>query len=174
MNPQILNPEWQFKNQPAQPVDVLRHDSVPDAISKPAPLKPVITATDSVTINEENSPETLQNDNSAVGQAEEKPDQTEEKPDQTNESPIIQKKRVGQLLIKFTTDESCKLKISNLDLDEVIDWDLSQDDNGTLYLKPGKYLILATSMIDSSKRKTYNFDVKAGSSNTVQSLRISF
>jgi hypothetical protein len=81
---------------------------------------------------------------------------------------------VGQLLIKFTTDESCKLKITNLDLDEVIDWDLSQDDNGTLYLKPGKYSILATSVIDSSKRKTYHFDVKPGSSNAVQSLRISF
>ena len=181
LNPQILNPEWQFKNQPAQPVDVQRHDSVPDAISKPAPLKPVIKATDSVTTNEVNPPETLQNDNSAVGGAEEKPDQTEAKHeqtetkhDQTNEPPINQKKRVGQLLIKFTTDESCKLKITNLDLDEVIDWDLSQDDNGTLYLKPGKYSILATSVIDSSKRKTYHFDVKPGSSNAVQSLRISF
>jgi hypothetical protein len=174
LNPQILNPEWQFKNQPAQPVDVLRHDSVPDAIIMPAPLKPVIKTTDSVTINKENPQETLQDDNSAVGQAEEKPDQAETKPDQTNEPPINQKKRVGQLLIKFTTDESCKLKITNLDLDEVIDWDLSQDDNGTLYLKPGKYSILATSKIDSSKRKTYNFDVKPGSSTAVQSLRISF
>ncbi len=202
LNPQKLNPEWQFKNQPAQPVDV--HDSVPDAIIKPAPLKPVIKATDSVTKNKENPQETLQNpvtikkenpqetlqnsvtknkenpqetlhnDNSAVGQAEEKPDQTEAKPDQTNEPPINQKKRTRQLLIKFTTDESCKLKITNLDLDEVIDWDLSQYDNGTLYLKPGKYSILATSMIDSSKRKTYNFDVKAGSSNAVQSLQIKF
>jgi serine/threonine protein phosphatase PrpC len=160
LNPRTLNPEWQFKNQPAQP-------SVPDAIIKPAPVKPVIKTTDSVTINNENPEETLQNDNSAVGQ-------DEEKPDQKNEPPINQKKRVRQLLIKFTTDESCKLKITNLDLDEVIDWDLSQYDNGTLYLKPGKYSILATSMINSSKSKTYNFDVKPGSSNAVQSLRISF
>ncbi len=167
INPRTLNPEWQFKNQPAQPVDALRHDSVPDAITKPAPLKPVIKTTDSVTIIKENPQETLQNDNSLV-------DQTEEKPDQTNELPINQKERVGQLLIKFTTDESCKLKITNLDLDEVIDWDLSQYDNGTLYLKPGKYSILATSMIDSSKSNTYNFDVKPGFPNAAQSLRIRF
>jgi PPM family protein phosphatase len=177
LNPRTLNPEWQFKNQPAQSVDVLRHDSVPDAINMSVPLKPVIKTTDSVTINKENHQETLQNDDSSVGTLQNDNSsvgQAEEKPDQTNELPINQKKRVGQLLLKFTTDESCKLKIANLDLDEVIDWDLSQYDNGTLYLKPGKYSILATSMIDSSKSKTYHFDVKPGSSNAVQSLRISF
>jgi len=84
------------------------------------------------------------------------------------------KKQVAQLLIKFTTDESCKLKITNLDLDEVIDWDLFQNDNGTLYLKPGKYSIVATSVIDGSKTKSYNFDVKSGYSHTMQNLHISF
>ena len=79
-----------------------------------------------------------------------------------------------QLMIKFTTDESCKLKITNMDLDEVIDWDLSDNDNGTIYLKPGKYSIVATSVINSSKTKTYNFDVKPGSAHTTQNLHITF
>ena len=100
--------------------------------------------------------------------------QAEEKPDQTNQTPIGQKKRVGQLLIKFTTDETCKLKITNLDLDEVIDWDLSKNDNGNIYLKPGKYSIVATSEINKSKTKTYDFDVKPGGANTSQNIHIRF
>jgi protein phosphatase len=150
-----------------QPVDVLRDDSVPSAIVMSAPRKPILTVTDSVKSNSESPQEAPQNDNSAAIQ-------TEEKPEQTNQTPIGQKKRVAQLLIKFTTDESCKLKITNIDLDEVIDWDLSQHDNGTIYLKPGKYSIVATSVIDSSKTKTYNFDVKPGYSHTTQNLHIRF
>ena len=150
-----------------QPADVLHDDSVPNAIVMSAPRKPILKKTDSVKNNSENPPEVPQNDNSAANQA-------EEKPEQTNQTPIVQKKRVGQLLIKFTTDESCKLKITNIDLDEVIDWDLSQNDNGTIYLKPGKYSIVATSVINSSKTKTYNFDVKPGDTHTTQNLHINF
>jgi hypothetical protein len=98
---------------------------------------------------------------------------TEEKPEQTSQTPIAQKKRVAQLMIKLTTDEECKLKITNMDLNEVIDWDLSPNDNGTIYSKPGKYSIAATSVINSSKTKTYNFDVN-GYAHTTQSIRIRF
>ena len=77
-------------------------------------------------------------------------------------------------MIKLTTDESCKLKITNMDLDEVIDWDLSKNDNGTIYLKSGKYSIVATSVISSSKTKTYNFDVKSGYAHNTQNLHIKF
>jgi hypothetical protein len=59
-------------------------------------------------------------------------------------------------------------------LDEVIDWDLSQDDNGKIYLKPGKYSIVATSVIDSFKTKAYNFDVKPGNTHTTRNLHIRF
>jgi len=175
-NARISNPASIYRNQTTQPVnvlrddsvpraivmsaprkqqgDVLRDDSVPRAIVMSAPRKPILTVTDTV-------------DNSAAIQ-------TKEKPEQTNQTPIDQKKRVAQLLIKFTTDESCKLKITNIDLDEVIDWDLSQDDNGKIYLKPGKYSIVATSVIDGSKTKTYNFDVKSGDAHTTQNLHIKF
>jgi hypothetical protein len=151
----------------SQPVEVQHDDSVPNAIVMTAPRKPIPMVTDTVKSKSENPPETPQNDHSAAIQ-------TEEKPEPTNQTPIIQKKRVAQLLIKFTTDESCKLKITNIDLDEVVDWDLSQNDNGTIFLKPGKYSIVATSVISNSKTKTYNFEVKPGSAPTTQNLHISF
>jgi serine/threonine protein phosphatase PrpC len=150
-----------------QPVDILRDDSVPRAIVMSAPLKPILTKTDSVKKNSENLHAVPQNDNSAVNQ-------TKEKPEQTNQTSLVQKKRVAQLMIQLTTDESCKLKITNIDLDEVFDWDLSQDDNGSIYLKPGKYSIVATSVIDGSKTKTYNFDVKPASTHSTQNLHIKF
>jgi serine/threonine protein phosphatase PrpC len=150
-----------------QPVDALRDDSVRGAIVMTSPPKPILALTDSVKNNSENPPAASQNDKSAAIQA-------EEKPEQTNQTAIGQKKRVAQLLIKLTTDESCKLKITNMDLDEVIDWDLSPNDNGSIYLKPGKNSIVATSVIDSSKTKTYNFDVKPGNAHTTQNLHIRF
>jgi hypothetical protein len=148
-------------------VDVLRDDSVPSAIIISPPRKPIPTLTDSVKNNIKKPQPTPQNDNSADIQ-------TVEKPVQTNQTPIRQNRPSAQLLIKLTTDESCKLKITNIDLDEVIDWDLSQNDNGTIYLKPGKYLIVATSVIDRSKTKTYNFDVKPGYAHTTENLHIRF
>ncbi len=123
--------------------------------------------TDSIKNNRENTPAVPLNDDSADNQA-------EEIPEQTNQTSTGQKKQVTQLMIKFTTDDSCKLKITNIDLDEVFDWDLSQNDNGTIYLKPGKYSIVATSANDESKTKTYDFDVKSGDAHTAQILHIRF
>ncbi len=182
-------PEPKFVNQTTKPADVLREDSVPRAIvisaprSKPedvlrddsvpraivmsAPGKPILKITDSVKITSKNPEPAPQNDNSTDVLS-------EEKPGQTNQIPTRQKKRVAQLSIKFTTDDSCKLRITNIDLNEVFDWDLSQNDNGTIYLKPGKYSIVATSVIDGSKTKTYNFDVKSGDAHTVQNIHIGF
>ena len=160
-------PIREYRNQSTQPVDVLRDDSVPGAIVMSAPPTPSLTVADSEKNNNENSQPTPQNDNSAAIQA-------KEKSEQTNQTPIDQKKPVSQLLIKLTTDESCKLKITNMDLDEVIDWDLSKNDNGTIYLKSGKYSIVATSVISSSKTKTYNFDVKPGNAHYTRNLHIKF
>jgi len=159
-------PAPEYRNQTTQPVDVLRNDSVHSAIVISAPRKPILKVPDSVKNNSEN-PQIPHNDNSTAIHA-------EEKPDQTNQIPIGQKKGVGQLLIKFTTDESCKLKIKNIDLDEVIDWDLSKNDNASIYLKPGKYSIVVTSEIDASKTRTYDFDVKSGGAHTSQNLHIRF
>jgi hypothetical protein len=164
--PAVTDSEKNISEKP-QPVDVLRDDTVPSAIVMSPPRKPIPVVADSVKSNSEKPQPTPQNDNSADIQS-------EEKPEQTNQTPISQKKPVGQLLIKLTTDESCKLKITNIDLDEVIDWDLSPNDNGTIYLKPGKYSIVATSEISSSKTKAYYFNVKPGQANTRQNIRIRF
>jgi PPM family protein phosphatase len=155
-----------YKNQTTQPADVLHEDSVPSAFVMSARRKTIPKATDPVKKNSENPPAALQNDNSAAIPDEEKSGQTE--------TPVDQRKTVAQLMIKLTTDESCKLKITNIDLDQVIDWDLSENDDGTLYLKPGKYSIVATSEISSSKTKTYDFDVKPGFAHPTQNLHISF
>ncbi len=159
-------PAPKYINQTTQPVNAVRNDSVPSAIVMSAPRKPVLPVTDSVKNNSEN-PQIPQDDNSAAIQA-------NEEPDQTNQTPISQKKREAQLSIRFTTDESCKLKITNIDLDEVIDWDLTQDDNGIIFLKPGKYSIVATSVVNSSKTKTYNFDVKPAKAHATQNIHIGF
>ena len=137
------------------------------AIVQPLPREAILPVTDSVKKNGENPRTGPQNDSLTNIQI-------EEKQEQTNQTPTRQKESAAQLLIKFTTDESCKLKITNIDLDEVIDWDLSQYDNGTLYLKPGKYSIVATSVISSSKAKTYLFDVNPGNIHTTQNLHIRF
>jgi protein phosphatase len=131
------------------------------------PPKPVPPATDSVKSNIQNPPAAVQKDTSAGIPI-------EEKPVQANQVLIGQHEPVAQLLLKFTTDEACKLKITNTDLDQVINWDLAQNDNGTLYLKPGKYSITATSVNDSTKSKTYQFDVKPGSANSSKNLDIRF
>jgi PPM family protein phosphatase len=146
--------------QTTQPGDALHEDSVPNAIVMSAHRRATFTATDSVKNRNENPSTTRQNDPSTA--------------DQDEETATDPKKQVAQLMLKLTTDEACKLKITNIDLDQVIDWDLSQNDDGTLYLKPGKYSIVATSEISSSKSKTYDFDVKPGSAHTRQNLHIRF
>jgi serine/threonine protein phosphatase PrpC len=155
-----------YKNQTMQPADVQHEDSVPSAFVVSTRRKPVLTATDSVKNNSKNPPAAPQDDKSAAIPDEEITGQ--------KETPMDQRKQVAQLMIKLTTNESCKLKITNIDLDQVIDWDLSQNDEGTLYLKPGKYSIVATSEISSSKTKTYDFDVKPGYTHSKQNLHIKF
>jgi len=161
------DPAPEYKKETTQPVDILLDDTVPSAFVMPRSRKPIPAVTDSVKSNSEKPQPATQNGNSADIQ-------TEEKPEQTIQIPIDRNRPVAQLLIKFTTDESCKLKITNTDLDEVIDWDISQNDISTIYLKPGKYSIAATSVIDGSKTKTYNFDVKPGDAHTTQNLHIRF
>ncbi|HTB24123.1 MAG TPA: protein phosphatase 2C domain-containing protein [Puia sp.] len=159
-------PEPAYKKQTTLPGDVLREDSVPSAFVISTHRKPVLKATDSVKNIGKNPPAAPPDENSAAVSDEENTGQTE--------TPADQRKQVAQLMIKLTTDESCKLKITNIDLNQEIDWDLSQNDDGTLYLKPGKYSIVATSEISSSKTKTYDFDVKPGYAHTKQNLHIRF
>jgi PPM family protein phosphatase len=167
-------PEYQKDTSKVQPVDVLRRDTVPSALLVLPHREPIPAVTDSVKTNGKKPKPTPQNNDSADIQTVAEPEQTNKTPRQTDPTPISQKEPVGQMLIKFTTDESCKLEIRNMDLDNVIDWDLSGNDNGTIYLKPGKYTIVATSVISSSKTKTYNFDVIPGGRNTTQNIHIRF
>jgi serine/threonine protein phosphatase PrpC len=161
-NARTSNPSPTYVNQTTQPPDVLHEDSVPNAIVMTAHRKAVPAPTDAAKNNGGNPPATPQGDRPEI------------QDDEADQTALDQRKRVAQLMIKLTTDESCKLKITNKDLDQVIDWDLSQNDDGTLYLKAGKYSIVATSEITSSKTKTYDFDVKPGSAHTRQNLHIRF
>ncbi len=177
-------------NKTSRPADTLKEESVPSAIvmiaprynksevkpkdsvaSAPvilAPTKPVVPKTDSVKRIVIETPVVP------------KVDRPVALPPEPAEKPAIKQitgtdiKRPAQMLIKFSTDESCKLTITNTDLDEVVNWDLAQNDNGNIYLKPGKYSIVATSVSNSSKTKTFHFDVKPGQTYTAQNLRISF
>jgi PPM family protein phosphatase len=168
-------PEPKYTNQTTQPVEVLREDTVPNALVISAPRKPIPAVTDSVKTKMESPQAAPQIDRSAAIQAEEPTKQTAIQAEEpTKQTPAVLKKRPPQLMIKLTTDESCKLKITNTDLNDVIDWDLSPNDNGTIYLKPGKYTILATSETNSSKTKTYNFDVSPGNTHNTQNIHIRF
>ena len=157
------DPTPKYRNQTTQPVVVQRNDTIPSAILMSAPR---YQPADALRADSKN-PQIPQNAHLA-------PIQAAEKQDHTIQTPTGQKKRVAQLSINFTADESCKIKITNLDLDEVIDWDLTQNDNGTIFLKPGKYSIVATSVGNSPKTKTYLFDVKPGNAHTTQNLQIKF
>jgi PPM family protein phosphatase len=178
--------EPKLSKETTHPVYVVRDDSVSNALFIQPPRKPSVVVIDTSKKNKiENlppeppasptpqapptpqDPPTPQKDNSPVIQP-------EEMPEPAKQAPVSQKKGEAQLLLKFSTDESCNLKITNIDLDEVINWDLSQNDNGNIYLKPGKYLIVATSVINSSKTKIYHFDVKPGNGRTTQNLHIQF
>jgi len=187
-----LTPE--YKKDTTQHLDALRDDSVPMAVVVARPrrqtptdtvksnyeiLPPTPAVTDTAKSKTEKAPPIIPEDVPADIQAEDKPEQAEsapirKKPEQSNETPVVQKKSMGQMLIKFSTDEACKLKITNIELDNVIDWDLAENDNGTIYLKPGRYSIVATSVSTGSKSQTYNFDVKYGETNATQSLHFRF
>jgi protein phosphatase len=176
------NPVTVYTPQTTQHVEALHEDSVPSALVMSAPRKPATKVIDSpksgiptpavvpqVTTPKEKAPEeaSFQEDSPVNPEG-------EVKPEPIKEVPVVRKKREPQLLLKLTTDESCKLEIRNTDLDQVINWDLSPNDNGTIYLKQGKYLIVATSVDNGSKSKTFNFEVKPGSAQTTQILHIRF
>ena len=164
-----LDPVPANMNQTTQPVDVVRHDSVASAISRPEPAKAKASATvkDSVKVNQD-KPQPIPEDESSIDI------RAASKSGQGGQAAKRQDKPTAQLKVKFTTDESCNLKIVNTSLDETIDWDLSSSDVGTIYLKPGKYSIVATSVSNHSKTKTYQFDVKAGEVHSTQNIHILF
>jgi PPM family protein phosphatase len=163
----IPTPKANPKNQTTRTVVAPHDDTVPSAFVVSLPRKPVPAAADSVKSNQENLLEAPQNNKLTAVQSDEKPERTDLKP-------TAQKKRVEELMIKLTTNESCKLKITNADLDQVIDWGLSPNDNGIIYLKPGKNSIVATSVLSNTKTKTYNFDVTPGQTHSPQNLHIKF
>lgn len=154
-----------YMNQTTQPMDVGRHDSVARAISRPDRAAPAPVAKDSVKSNPVKPPIVTPQDENSIDIRDAA---------KSGQNTTRQQKPAAQMKVKFTSDESCSLKIHNTDLDEAIDWDLSPNDVGTIYLKPGKYSIVATSVNDHSKTKTYQFDVKAGDAHSTQNVHISF
>ncbi len=188
--PRIADSAPKNPNLTAQPVYVPHDDTVPNAIvmiaprynksqvkqkdsiaSAPvilAPTKPAVAKTDSVkhaivqttVIPKADHPAAL-------------PSEPVVKP-ATKQITGNDIRRPAQMLIKFSTEESCKLTITNIDLNEVVNWDLAQNDNGNIYLKPGKYSIVAKSVSNSSKTNTYHFDVQPGKTYAAQNLHIRF
>ncbi|MBS1600851.1 MAG: protein phosphatase 2C domain-containing protein [Bacteroidetes bacterium] len=155
-----------FINQTTQPVDVGRRDSVASAISRPAHAASSSTTKDSAKVNPEMPQAIPQNENYIdLGAA--------AKSAQANQV-TKQKSPTAQMRVRFTADESCSLKIVNVSLGDEIDWDISPSDIGTIFLKPGKYSIVATSVSNHAKTKTYQFDVKAGDAHSIQNVHILF
>jgi hypothetical protein len=157
-----------YMNQTTQPVDVGRHDSVANAITRTERAVPRATVKDSVKANRD-KPQAIPQNGSSIDIRD-----AAAKSGPADQTTIRQKKPAAQMKVKFTSDESCSLKIMNASLDEAIDWDLSPNDVGTIYLKPGKYSIVATSVSNHSKTKTYHFDVKDGDAHSTQNVHISF
>jgi len=161
------DPALRHMNQTTQPMDVGNHDSVVNTVTRPALAAPNATVKDSVKANRDKPQATPQNESFIdIRDA--------AKSGQADQTAIKKEKSASQMKVKFTSDESCNLKIVSASLDEAIDWDLSPNDVGTIYLKPGKYSIVATSVSDHSKTKTYHFDVKAGDTHSTQNVHISF
>ncbi|PWT77562.1 MAG: hypothetical protein C5B59_03535 [Bacteroidetes bacterium] len=171
-----------YTSQPTQPVSAPRLDSVTRAIITSEPQETVPMVTDPVksySKGDGNSkpPPTVKVDSTIRAQAPRNEDVTDKSVEETEkEMPAVvsAKKLSGQFLIKFTTDESCTLRIANMDTEEVIDWDLSGSDIEKIYLKPGNYSIVATSVNDGTKAKTYHFDVKPRDANKTQNIHITF
>ena len=163
----IPTPKANPKSQTTRSVPAPHDDTIPSAFVVSLPRKPVHAVADSVKSNQENLPKAPQNNQLTAIPSEEKPEPTDLKP-------TGQKKRVEELMIRLTTNQSCKLKITNVDLDQVIDWALSPNDNGIIYLKPGKNSIVATSELGNTQIKTYNFDVKPGQTHSSQNINIRF
>ncbi len=136
-----------------------------DAAVVSPPATPILSAADAV---KSNNPNSDAKNNGAANK------QTAQKPEPANQILHGQNESVTEVVIKFTTNDTCKLRIRNRSLGEVINWNLSPDDKGTLYLKPGKYSIVATNAISGAKTQKYYFDVKPGDARGTQYLHFRF
>ena len=92
-----------------------------------------------------------------------------------NNAPRVAKNLSQELLLKFTPTEPCTITIKNLTAGYVLDTEeLLPKKTLNVYLKPGKYSIVATSNRDSSKVRNYDYDVKAEDVNQIITKTISF
>jgi serine/threonine protein kinase len=89
-------------------------------------------------------------------------------------APRIVKNLSEQLLVKFSTNEPCRIVMKNVNTGVQQDEELLSGQTIRLYLKPGKYIITATSLRDASKTRTYPFDIKQEDVNQIVNYRISF
>jgi serine/threonine protein kinase len=97
------------------------------------------------------------------------------KKDHPSIAPRVKKNLSEELLVKFTPDEACIIKIKNLNAGYLQDTEeLGAHKVINVYLKPGKYVIVASSIRDSSKTRTFPFDVKSENVNQVVNYKISF
>jgi serine/threonine protein kinase len=89
--------------------------------------------------------------------------------------PRVVKNLSEQLLVKFSTNERCRIimKDANTGVEKDTD-ELTPGITLKMYLKPGKYLITATSLRDASKTKNYSFDIKMEDVNQVVTRAIIF
>ena len=153
--------------QAAQPAGNQRSDSIPDAMLIWDTPKTTPTTTDSAKKTAAQIQTAPQKDDTGFIQ-------TRDISQEENKASTTHAKPVKQQRLKLTSDLACKLQIRNITLDQVVDWDLSPNENITIFLKPGKYSITATSTSDSSKTKTYDLEVNPGDEQTIQNLNIQF
>ena len=89
--------------------------------------------------------------------------------------PRVVKNLSEQLLVKFSTNEPCKIIMKDVNTGVQQDADeLNPGITLKMYLKPGKYLITATSLRDASKTKNFPFDIKMEDVNQVVTRVINF
>jgi serine/threonine protein kinase len=89
--------------------------------------------------------------------------------------PRVTKNLSQELLLKFTPMEPCTITIKNLTAGYTLDTEeLLPKKTLNVYLKPGKYSIVATSNSDPSKVRNYPFDVKPEDVNQILTYTIRF
>ena len=89
--------------------------------------------------------------------------------------PTAVKNLSEQLLVKFSTNEPCRIVLKNVNTGIQQDTDeLNPGITIRMYLKPGKWLITATSLRDPSQKRDFPFDVRMENVNQVQNYRINF
>jgi hypothetical protein len=89
--------------------------------------------------------------------------------------PRVLKNLSEQLLVKFSTNEPCRIIMKDVNTGIERDTDeLSPGVTLKMYLKPGKYLITATSLRDASKKRDFPFDIRMDDVNQVVTRVINF